>query len=163
MRATRHIKYFFIMLALLLVQTQIMRLVELNGITPDLLTIWIVYLALKEGQIPATIWGFVIGLAFDLTTGNFIGLSAFTKTLAGFTAGYFYNENKTPLTLGSYRYIVIVLVVSFIHDSIYFMLFTRGSDIGILTAIFQKGLATTFCTTTVTVLPMFAFARKMIS
>ena len=160
---TRRLKYFFISIVLVIVQTQLMRILTLEGITPDLLTIWIVYLALKEGQFPATVWGFCIGLMFDLVTGNFIGLSAFTKTICGFVAGYFFNVNKTPLTLGSYRFIIIVLITSLVHNTIYFVIFTQGSEIGLASAIFQVGLATTFYTATLTLLPMFIFSRKIFS
>src|SRR5258706_12621890 len=104
--------YCFISMLLILAQTSLLRLVSLEGITPDILTIWIVYIALKEGQLSATLSGFCIGLIVDLITGNFIGLAALTKTLAGFFAGYFYNENKTRLTLGSYRFPLIVLLTS---------------------------------------------------
>ncbi len=160
---SRHVKYVFFSIFLLLVQSKMMTLLTLEGITPDLLTIWVVYLALKEGQLIAMPWGFALGLAFDLLTGNFIGLSALTKTVAAFTAGYFYNENKTPLILGSYRFLVIVLTVSLIHNTLYFLIFTQGSEIGTLRAIFQVGLATTFYTATLTLLPMLAFARKYIT
>jgi rod shape-determining protein MreD len=159
----RHVKYFFITALLIVVQTHAVRLLTLEGIAPDILIIWVVYLALKEGQLTGTIWGFAVGMLFDFATGSFIGLSALTKTIGGFVAGYFYNEHKTPFTLSSYRYIVTVLIVSLIHNSIYFLLFTRGSDIGVLRAIFQIGLATTFYTTALTLLPMFAFARKYIT
>lgn len=159
----RFITYAFITAILLLIQTQVMRLLTLEGITPDLLTIWIVYIALKEGQLSGTLWGFCIGVLFDLITGNFLGLSALSKTISGFAAGYFYNENKTLLTLASYRYIVIVLIVSLIHNSIYFLVFTQGSDIGLFKAVFQVGLATTFYTATLTILPMFAFARRYVT
>ena len=160
---SRHSRYFFITLLLILIQTQAMRLLTLEGITPDVLTIWIVYIAVQEGQLPATIWGFAIGLLYDLTTGSFFGLSAFSKTLCGFAAGYFYNEHKTQLTLGSYRYLVIVMLVSLIHNTLYFVIFTRGSDVTLVRAIFQVGLATTFYTTTLTLIPMFLFARRAIA
>lgn len=160
---SRHLKYFSLSIVFVILQTQIMRLLTLEGITPDILTIWVVYLALKEGQLAATIWGFGIGLIFDIVSGSFIGLSALTKTISGFAAGYFYNENKTPLTLGSYRFIVIVLIVSLIHNTIYFIVFTQGSEIGLIGAIFRIGLATTFYTATLTLLPMFAFARKRLT
>jgi rod shape-determining protein MreD len=140
-----------------------MRLLTLEGITPDILTIWVIYLALKEGQMAGTLWGFCIGLVFDFATGSFIGLSALTKTICGFTAGYFYNENKTPMTLSSYRFLLIILFVSLIHNTIYFIVYTQGSDIGLLRAVFQVGVATTFYTTTWSLLPMFAFARKYLS
>ena len=160
---SRHVKYVFFSIFLLLVQSKMMTLLTLEGITPDLLTIWVVYLALKEGQLVAMPWGFALGLAFDLLTGNFIGLSALTKTVAAFTAGYFYNENKTPLILGSYRFLIIVLTVSLIHNTLYFLIFTQGSEIGTLGAIFHVGLATACYTATLTLLPMLAFARKYIT
>jgi len=160
---TRHLKYFFFTFILIVIQTQVLRLLSLEGITPDILTIWIVYIALKRGQLQATVWGFIVGLLFDLATGNFIGLAALTKTIAGFTAGYFFGENKASITLSSYRFILIVLLISLVHNTIYFIVFTRGTDIGLLRAIFQVGFATTFYTAAITFLPMFAFARKYIS
>ncbi|MBI1803236.1 MAG: rod shape-determining protein MreD [Ignavibacteriae bacterium] len=160
---SRAIKYVIFTVILVILQTKLMRLLSLEGITPDILTIWIVYIALKEGQLPATIWGFCVGLFFDFVTGNFIGLAALTKTVCGFTAGYFYNENKTTSMLSSYRFLIVVLVVSFIHNTAYFIIYTRGTDIGILQAVLQFGLATTFYTTTWSLLPMFAFARKYLS
>src|SRR5438093_450598 len=96
----RQIKYAFYSVLLLMVQIKLMKFLSVEEITPDVLTIWIVYLALQQGQLNGMIWGFCIGLAFDLATGNFIGLSALTKTVCGFAAGYFFNENKALLTLG---------------------------------------------------------------
>ncbi len=160
---SRYLKYVFLSIVLVIIQSKALSLLTLEGISPDLLTIWVVYIALKEGQLIATPWGFAIGLLFDLVTGNFIGLSALTKTVAAFVAGYFYNENKTPLTLGSYRFLVIVLIVSLIHNIIYFVVFTQGSDIGLIRAVFQYGLATTFYTATITLLPMLAFSRRYIT
>ena len=156
---TRIIKYLFISLLLVLVQTTLLRLVSLEGITPDVLTIWIVYIAIREGQLEATLWGFGMGLMFDFISGNFIGLAALTKTLCGFIAGYFYGENKTQMILGSYRFPLIVFIVSLLHNTVYFILFTRGTEIGLLRAVAEFGLATTLYTATVTLLPMLVFSR----
>jgi rod shape-determining protein MreD len=139
-----------------------MHLFSLQGITPDILAIWVIYLALKEGQLYGTIWGFSIGLLFDLSTANFIGLSALTKTICGFLAGYFHNENKTRLTLGSYRFLLIVLFTSLIHNIVYFVIFTQGTEIGLLRTIFQFSAITTLYTATFSLLPMFAFSRRYI-
>jgi rod shape-determining protein MreD len=157
----KQVKYVVISFCLVVIQTQVMRLLSLEGITPDLLLIWIVFLAIRHGQMTGTLWGFCIGLAFDLITGNFIGLTALTKTLSGFVAGYFYNENKTQLTLSSYRFIVVVLIVSLIHNTVYFVIFTQGSEIGIVRAVLQFGFATALYTSTLTLLPMFGFSRKL--
>jgi rod shape-determining protein MreD len=160
---TRQLKYALVSIVLVILQSKVITLLTLEGITPDILTIWIVYLAVMEGQLPATIWGFSIGLLLDLVSGNFIGLSALTKTVAGFCAGYFYNENKTRLTLGSYRFVLMVLFVSVIHNTVYFAIYTQGSEIGLLRAVFQVGLATTFYTSICTLPPMFAFSRKSLT
>jgi rod shape-determining protein MreD len=156
-----HIKYLFASLLLIIIQSQVVKLLSLEGLTPDLLTIWIVYLALRHGQVSGTVWGFIIGLLFDLVTGNFIGLSALSKTVCGFLAGYFYNDNKTVLTLSSYRFTLIVLIVSFVQNVIYFVIFTQGSEIGLLRAVLEFGLATTLYTATVSLVPMLFLARKL--
>ncbi|MBI5477183.1 MAG: rod shape-determining protein MreD [Ignavibacteriales bacterium] len=159
----KHFKYLFFSFIILNVQTYLSPLISIKQISPDLLLIWIVYIALKEGQFTGIIWGFVIGLMFDLSGGLFIGLAAMTKTIAGFLAGYFHGENKAPLTLGSYRFVLIILLVSLVHSVIYFVLFTRGSDIGFWKAIFQYGVATSFYTSAVSLLPMFIFGRKYLT
>ena len=159
---SRYFRYIFISIVLILVQTKIMRFFSLEGITPDLLTIWIVYIAVKRGQMTGTLWGFALGLFYDLSVGSFIGLSALTKTIAGFIAGYFYDEQRTTMTLGSYRFLIIILLVSFIHNVVYFIIYTRGSETSFLSAIFAVGLATTCYTAIVSLLPLFFFARKVV-
>lgn len=141
-------------------QIYVSQLISMRDISPDFLLIWLVYLSIKEGQLTGTIWGFIIGLMFDLSTGSFVGLSALTKTISGFAAGYFFGENRAQLTFGSYRFVLIILFVSFIHNTLYFILLTRGSDIGLVSAIFQIGLATSFYTSAVALLPMLVFGRK---
>ena len=159
----KSVKYVFISLFLIILQTSIMRLISIEGIVPDVLAVWIVYIALKRGQVSATLWGFFIGLVLDFATGNFIGLSALSKTLCGFTAGYFFSENKTQLTLSSYRFLVVVLVSSLVQNVVYFIIFTRGTEIGLLRAVWGFGIATTLYTATAALLPMFGFSRKYIS
>ena len=160
----RHIfKYSFISFLLIMVQATIMHLVTLEEITPDILAIWVVYLALCQGQMRATIWGFAIGLTFDLVTGNFIGLSALTKTMTGFVAGYFFNETRTHLTLGSYRFLLIVLLASLIQNTAYFIIFTRGTDIGLFQSVVRFGLTTTLYTGTLSLIPIFKFSRQSLT
>ena len=156
-------RYFLIAVisvVLIVIQTTVVSLIALEGITPDLLAIWVVYLALRKGQMKGTIIGFAVGLVFDLATGSFIGLSALTKTLCGFTAGYFYNENKTKLILGSYRFLLIMMVSSFVHNVVYFILFTRGTEIGVIAAIFQYGVTTTLYTSALALIPLFVSSRR---
>ncbi len=133
---------------------------SIANIVPDVLMIWIVFIAITRGQIPATVFGFGIGLVMDMVSGQFLGLSALSKTAAGFLAGYFYNENKIDINLGNYQFLVIVAAASFVHNSIYFIIFTRGSDVGLFTAVFQFGIFSTLYTIVIAAIPMFVYARK---
>jgi rod shape-determining protein MreD len=156
----RLIKTIGISAALIVVQTTLMNLISVDGITPDILLLWVVYLALREGQLRGTLWGFSIGLFLDLVSGDFLGLSAISKTLAGFLGGYFHNENKTQLTLGSYRFLLIVLLAGAVHNLVYFLIYTQGTDIRFWQVVIRYGATTSLYTATLGLIPMFALSRK---
>jgi rod shape-determining protein MreD len=108
--------------------------------------------------------GFLIGLAADLLAGDAVlGLSSLAKTLAGFVAGYFYNENKTQHTLGSPRFLVIVAVAALLHNAVYFSIFLQGAGPGVVTTLLRYGLPAAAYTLAVGLLPMFAFARRILT
>jgi len=149
----------------LLLQTTVARFLSIQGIVPDLVLLWIVYLAIRRGQIHATVAGFVLGLILDLVSGpdGMVGLAALTKTLAGFLAGYFYSENKTMQTLGGYQFLLITALVSLVHNVVYFLLFLQGSGLPWSSMLLEHGIPATVYTVAVALLPMFAFARKVLS
>jgi len=156
----QHLGYLFKAFVLVVVQANLPGIISIRGITPDLLLIFIVYLVVKEGRLYALPWGFFLGLVLDLTTGTVIGLSALSKTVAAFTAGYFYSENKIAMSLGTYRFLLFVLLTAFVHNAVYFAVFTLGSNIGFFGAVFGVGLASALFTTTIAVLPMLVSARR---
>jgi rod shape-determining protein MreD len=155
----RHAGYVVKAVVLLLLQASLVDMLSLKGIAPDLLLIFIVYLAVREGQMYVLPWGFALGLVLDLSTGTVIGLSALSKSAAAFTAGYFYSDNKIAMTLSTYRFLLLVFFTAAVHNAIYFAIFTMGSDIGFFNAVFGLGLASALFTTTVAVLPMLVAAR----
>lgn len=156
----KYIRLIVLTIVFIAIQTTVVSFTSVFNIVPDILVIWIVYIAVTQGQIPAMLFGFGIGLTIDLVSGQFLGLSALCKTLAGFIAGYFYHENKIEITLSNYRFLGIVAIISFIHNVIYFVIFTQGSDVGLFTAIFQFGVFSTVYTTTISSIPMFVAMRK---
>lgn len=155
----RHAGYLVRAAVLLVLQASLADLLSLRGVSPDLLLIFIVWLAVREGQLYALPYGFFLGLVLDLSTGTVVGLSALSKTVAAFTAGYFYSENKVSMTLSTYRFLLLVFFTAFVHNAVYFTVFTLGSDIGLLGAVFGLGLASALYAATVAVLPMLIAAR----
>ena len=156
----RYLRFALITLGIITLQTTIIPFTSIANIIPDLLLIWIVYVAITEGQVTATLIGFLIGLTVDFISGQFLGLSALSKTIAGFLAGYFYHENKIDITLGNYQFLVITGIITMIHNIIYFGIFVQGSEISLFIAIFRFGLLSTLYTTTMALLPYFIFSRK---
>lgn len=146
-------------------QTTVARFLAIQGIVPDIALLWIVTIALRRGQIPATITGFLMGLGLDLISGpdGMLGLTALTKTIGGFLAGYFYNENKVLQTLGGYQLPLITALVSLIHNLVYFLLYLQGSGLGWASMVGLYGIPATAYTTAIAVLPMFAYARKALA
>jgi rod shape-determining protein MreD len=149
-------------LMVVLLQTTIAQYLAVAGFSPDIALIWIVYLSIRRGQITGTVAGFLVGLVLDLLSGNdgMLGLAALSKTVGGFTAGYFFNENKTVQTLGSYRFILIILSVSLVHNLIYFIIFLQGSGAHWWQAILLYGVPAALYTAAVGLIPTFVFARR---
>lgn len=156
----KHLRLVLISLGLIALQTTIVSFMSVLNIIPDLMLIWIVYIAVTQGQIPATVYGFGIGLVIDLLSGQFLGLLALSKTIAGFLSGYFYHENKIDITLSNYRFLIIVGIITLVHNIVYFVIFTRGSDVGLFTAIFRFGIFSMLYTTALSSIPMFIAMRK---
>lgn len=147
-------------LVLLLLQTTFIPFLSLGGFLPDVLMIWVVYIAVTRGQLEATLTGFAVGLLQDAVTIQFFGLSALSKTVAGFVAGYFFNENLTQQTLGSYRFLLITLLSSFVHNILYYGIFLQGIQDALLTTMVEFSIAVSLYTALMGVFPMFTFVRK---
>jgi rod shape-determining protein MreD len=149
-----------IVLVLLVLQTTFIPYLSVIGFLPDIFLPWLVYVALRRGQVEATIYGFGVGFLQDITAMKFLGLAALSKTICSFVAGYFFNENTTGQTLGSYRFVLIVLLCSFINDVVYFTVFFQGAEGSLIIHVLQFSVASTIYTGVISLLPMFAFSQK---
>ena len=155
-----YLRSALIVAGLLILQTTFIPFLSVGGFLPDLFVLWLVYVAVRRGQLEATIAGFIIGLLQDVVTTQFFGLAAFSKTVCGFVAGYFFNENNTEQTLGTYRYMLITGLASVVHNLIYFSIFLQGSQETMSVLVLEATLATSLYTGALSALPMFTFARK---
>jgi rod shape-determining protein MreD len=149
----------------LLLQTTVVRFLAIGGAVPDLVLLWIVGIAVRRGQLTATVTGFGLGLAFDLLSGpdGMIGLSALANTVAGFIAGYFYNENKILQTMSGVRFLFITMLASAAHDLLYFLIILQGLGLQWGEMLLLYALPTTAYTVAIALLPMFAYARKVLA
>lgn len=155
-----YVRSALLALGLLILQTTFIPFLSIGGFLPDLFVIWIVYVAIRRGQLEASIAGFAVGLLQDAVTMQFFGLGALSKAVCGFVGGYFFNENNTEQTLGSYRFLLIVLFSPMIHNLIYYGIFLQGVQDSVIATAIELSLATSVYTGAVSILPLFAFVRK---
>lgn len=135
---------FFIPLLLFIpiavIQFTVIPFFSFDYIVPDLVLILVVYFALQNGQIYGSVFGFVIGLLMDLVSGGIIGSWMFSKTLAGFLAGYFYNENKVSYNTGSFLFVFIVFICGTIDSILHAFFASTESNSSLIFLIFEQGL-----------------------
>ena len=146
-------------LPVLVIQLTIVPFISIDYITPDLILILLVYYTLKNGQMFGTLSGAVFGLLFDLFSGGLIGSGMFAKTLVGFIAGYFFNENKTELYTSTLNFTLIIFLCAFI-DSLFYGIFGGESGLNMLFLIFDKSLLPALYTAVISSLILILKSRK---
>jgi rod shape-determining protein MreD len=156
----RFIYYGIVALVLAVIKVVLLDLIAVSSITPDLILILVVWIALKEGQFVALFAGFTCGLLFDIVSIDVIGTNALTKTIVGLIAGWFYKENQADFTIGSFRFLGIVFLCSVVHNLVYNVFYIRPSQIDFATFFLKYGLATSLYTTVIAVFPMFIKQRR---
>lgn len=70
-----------------LLQTTVLGIVAVGGVTPDLQLILLVFLALRRGSMSGQLAGFAGGLLEDLVSVAPLGFHAVVRTLVGFSGG----------------------------------------------------------------------------
>lgn len=158
--AIRYIGYGVIALLLSVIHVVFLRFLQVSSVTPDILLIFTVFVALYEGQFTGMLVGFLCGLLFDAVSTDVIGTNALAKTVAGFIAGYFYRENHGIQTVGSLRFLIVVTISGLVHNLIYNFFFVRPMQISFWWFFLQYGLAATLYTSVAALFPMLYVARK---
>ena len=78
-----------IVVVLCILQHYVVSRFALFGAFADVVTVYIVFSAVRYGQKPGMTYGFLSGLVTGALGGN-LGVETLTKTIEGFIAGYFF-------------------------------------------------------------------------
>ena len=148
------IKYVAIYFILLFVETNLLHLISIKNITPDLILVYVLIFSLRENKSKVTIIGFTAGLIQDVFTTKFFGLSALTKSITGFI-GVFFQQKRNEYKL--LYYLTVFLVLIFIHELIYQFIYSLGGDIGFWRLLLYGIVPRTFYTLAVAVIFYFIF------
>lgn len=103
----------------LLLQSTLFTFLQVAGVKPDLVLMLVVFNGFLHGSREGAFLGFLAGLAQDIFTGNYIGLNALTKMMAGYLVGLaearFYKESVIIVTL-------VTFMVGIANQLAYYML-----------------------------------------
>lgn len=151
---------FITFLIVLLVQLTVIPFIAIAGVIPDLILISLVYYSISRNQFYGTVLGASYGFLIDLITGSLLGSSMLSKTIAGFTAGYFSTETKKDININTYIFSLIVFICALI-DSIIFSFFSAFDvQTNIFKLLFEQALLPSLYTAVVSGLFVFSPYRR---
>lgn len=142
----RYIVYAIAALLLIIINVLGLDLIQIGGITPDLVLILCVWIALAEGRFKGLFAAFAIGFLFDLITADVIGTNALAKVIGAFVAGSFFKENAEAKNFGFVRFTLINLLVATIHNSVYYFFYVKAGDMSFGMFFLKYGVAASFYT-----------------
>lgn len=146
----KQLKYVYYTLAAFLIvifQISVVNLIEIGGLTPNLMVVLVVWITLSEGQFTGIFAGFLAGLLFDIATFDLIGTNALAQTINAFVSGFFHKSGKEDLTLRRFGFIITVFIGSVMHNLVYFFLYLKLSELDFFNFFFKYGIATSLYTT----------------
>jgi rod shape-determining protein MreD len=158
--ALRFVAYGVVALVLSVLHVAFLRFIAVSSVTPDLLLILTVWIALFEGQFVGMFAGFFCGLLFDVVSADVLGSNALAKTAAAFVAGYFWKEGFATEIIGTFRFLVIIAICGLVHNLLYYFFYVKPMEISFPMFFLTYGVATTLYTTVAAVFPMMVVNRK---
>lgn len=102
-----------------LLQITLANLIALFNVKPDLVLIYVIIRALKDGPTAGVVWGLGLGFLLDAVSGGWMGLGALSFSVAGFLAG----QIGLARMIGRLHYIIALAVcvpaghAIFLHSS----------------------------------------------
>ncbi len=103
-------------IASILLQKFLDNFAAINLVSPQLVILFVVYVALREGQLFGICNGFIAGFFHDLLVTHFLGLTSFIAVIAAFVAGFFYKESDVELAAKTFNFTWISVVSLFISE-----------------------------------------------
>ena len=76
-----------LMAVAVLLNSTALRFIAIRGVTPDLILILLMFLAVRRGSMSGQVAGFAIGIVEDLASVAPLGFNALLRTLLGFGGG----------------------------------------------------------------------------
>ncbi|MCF8260541.1 MAG: rod shape-determining protein MreD [Melioribacteraceae bacterium] len=143
---------------LLLIQITLVPFITVEFVGPDLLLILLCYYSIKYGHTYGALAGFIMGAIFDLASGGALGSMMFAKTLSGFLAGYFCDENKFKERTFTLTFSIIIFGIAIVDSFIFTLLSSTTANISLINLLFRHNILSALFTAAVS-LPLILITR----
>ena len=115
-------------LLIVALQWLILGRLQLWGAYPDIVLLYVAWLALRHGRLAGSVTGFGLGFLMDAIYGTW-GLHMIAKTLVGFLVGLFpANERETLLIMPQQAFIG-TLVIALVHNGLLVLMIALQSGV----------------------------------
>ncbi|GAB5465876.1 MAG: hypothetical protein Kapaf2KO_13120 [Candidatus Kapaibacteriales bacterium] len=110
-----------------------------SDVTPDILLVLVVWICFAEQRWVATVFGFLLGIMFDIISNDVMGLNAFAKTIGAFVGStlLIYSE-KEGRFYTRFKFMLVLVIASLLHNIIYFFFSLRPTEIDLLDFLLYK-------------------------
>ncbi|MFQ5822455.1 MAG: rod shape-determining protein MreD [bacterium] len=135
--------YVFLFFISLILQITVISLFSIKEITPDLILILVIIVAIQKGRVWGVVAGCIAGVIIDIFGTGIIGLSSLTKSVAGYIAGFFGSERIERSFSVDFGLLFLSLLV---HDILYFSILSIGTSFSIWKTLLIYVLPTSFYT-----------------
>ncbi len=161
-------KAFSLSLILLCIASALVQEFGLNRLTfftvsPDVVTIFLAFLAVTAGQRSSVSFGFATGILTGILSGN-MGLNMLARTLEGFIAGYFHIPEDSHATAKqkTRRFYSAIVFAGFCGNAV---IATGYNPLGLLPAyrIFVLGFLEALFTFTLAIILHWFFLKKSLA
>ncbi|MCJ7812514.1 rod shape-determining protein MreD [bacterium] len=130
---------FVIIIVLFIVQSSLTPLIQVKGITPDFILIFMVFWCVQKHRYQCVILGFVGGLLQDFMEGGLLGVFALSKSVACylFCSLPWSHYERNDLIFG-----LTLAIAALAHQFIYLVIGSRNAAAGFLVMFLRYGIPT---------------------
>jgi rod shape-determining protein MreD len=145
--------------AAILIQKFMDNFAAINSVSPQLVVLFVVYVALREGQLFGTCNGFIAGFFHDLLVTHFLGFTSFIAVVASFVAGFFYKESDVELAAKTFNFTWIAAISLFVSELAALPIVASG-ELNYLYVFLKFTLGTTVYTSVFAMIIVFVNGRR---
>lgn len=142
----------------LFLQLTLGKLISIQDIRPDFILVVVIIIAESRGKLYGELLGFLTGLISDgIGLSMLFGLSALSKTVAGFISGFLKNKRTS---MGLFYYYVIIITIILIHFIIMHTIYYNSADMQLQYIIMRYVIPSTIYTFAVYVIVDNIYPRE---